>query len=379
MTEVADEIHGYAEFGYEEVRSSALLAAELRGQGLAVTTGVADLATAFDAVLEGAADGPAVAILAEYDALPGLGHACGHNLIGAAALGAAVGLAAVKDRLRGRLHIFGTPAEEGFRPNAGGKVIMHDAGLFKKVDAVMMVHPGDPFSGGGPSLARDNFRLTFRGRRPAVGRPRWDSVDSQDAMMLTQAAINVLRQHIPPDVVIQWMIEKGGENPNIIPVESVARMYVRASKMDTVQHVVARVMDCARGAALATGGEVEYRRHAQLYDEVVLNPTINRLFTQALRDVGVPEDELGEAPTGPVQHSNDMGIITKNVPSMSGRIIVGPRGLVMHTKEATEATNSPAGHRGMVIGAKSMALVAWRLANDPKLMEQARRDLAAAT
>lgn len=376
LAAVSDAIHDYSELGYKEHRSSALLVSELRALGLQVETGTGGLATAFDAVLDGCGPGPTVAVLAEYDALPGLGHACGHNVIGAAALGAAAGLAAVRGKLAGKLRVLGTPAEEGYRPRAGGKVVMFCAGVFDGVDAVLIVHPGEPFTAGGTSLARDNFRLVFRGRRPRTGAPRWDAVDSQDGLMLTHAAINVLRQHVPPGVVIQWLIEKGGDNPNIIPVESVARLYVRAPRMDTVRAVVARIMDCARGAAAATGGEVEYQRHANLYDEVVPNETLNRVFLAALRDSGVPEQEIAAAPAGPVTHSDDTGIISKHIPTVSGRIVVGPPGLVLHTMEAAEATRSPAAHRGLVIGAKCMALTAWRLAASPALVADARRDLA---
>jgi amidohydrolase len=379
LAAVSDRIHGYCELGYQEAKSSDLLASELERHGLQVTRGIAGLDTAFDAALKGGSPGATVAVLAEYDALPGIGHACGHNVIGGSALGAAVGLAAVRDKLPGVVRIVGTPAEEGVRPNAGGKVIVFHRGSLDGVDAVLMVHPGEPFSGGGTSLARDNFRLVFRGRRPATGRPRWDAVDSQDVMLLTQTALNILRQRVPGDVVIQWMIEKGGENPNIIPVQSVARMYVRAPRMSTVEEVVSRVMDCARGAALATGGTVEYQRHAQLYDEVVPNPMLNGLFVDALRDVGVPEEEIADAPPGPVYHSNDMGIISKHIPSISARVMIGPPGLVLHTKEAAEAARSAAAHRGLAVGAKCMALVAWRLLNNPALLAQAKSDLDAAT
>lgn len=378
ITGVADQIHAWSEMGYEEYQSSALLASELAKLGLTVQTGLAGLATAFSATLSGGGPGPAIGFLAEYDALPGLGHACGHNLIGAAALGAAIGLTAVRESLPGKAVVFGTPAEEGYRPNAGGKVVMHDAGVFRGLDAVLIVHAGEPFSAGGTSLARDNFRLVFRGRRPGVGQARWDAVDSQDAVMLTHVAINVLRQHVPPEVVIQWIVERGGENPNIIPVESTARLYVRALKMATVRWVVERIMDCARGAALATGAEVEYQRHAQPYDEVIPNPTLNRLFFDALHDAGAPADRIAPVPPGPVTHSDDTGIISKHVPTISGRFITGPLGLVLHTKEATAATCSPEGHRGMLIGAKAMALTAWRLAHSPDLVTEAWEGLRAA-
>lgn len=375
LKQVSDTIHGFKELGYQEYKSSDLLAQHLAHHGLSVEKGIAGLPTAFHAVLQGG-PGPQIAILAEYDALPELGHACGHNIIGTAALGAAIGLAVVRDHLPGGIHVFGTPAEEGFVPNAGGKVIMFHAGVFNGMDAVLMVHPGDPFSGSPGSLARDHFSLVFRGRRPRPDQARWDAVDSQDAVMLTQVALNILRQHIDPRVVIQWIIEKGGENPNIIPVESVARLYVRAPTMKLVEEVVARVMDCARGAAMATGASVEYQRRAQLYDEEIPNPTLNRAYVQAVRDLGVPEDEISDTPIGPITHSNDMGIISKHIPSLSGRIIVGPRGLKMHTQEATEATRSPAAHRGLNIGAKCLALLAWRLMTRPELLARAKEDLA---
>jgi metal-dependent amidase/aminoacylase/carboxypeptidase family protein len=291
---------------------------------------------------------------------------------------AAAGLAAVRGSLAGEVHVFGTPAEEGYRPRAGGKVIMHEAGVFDGMDAALIVHAGEPFSASGTSLARDNFRLVFLGRRPAVGQPRWDAVDSQDLLMLTHAGINVLRQHVPPEVVIQWTIEKGGDNPNIIAIESSARMYVRAPRMSTVRWVVSRIMDCARGAAAAAGGDVRFERHAMLYDEFVPNATLNGVFYRALLDAGAPPDQTAERPCGPVTHSDDTGIISKHIPTVSGRIVVGPPGLVLHTKEATEACRSATAHRGMLIGAKAMALTAWRLGRAPELLERAKADLAAA-
>ncbi|MDP2857742.1 MAG: amidohydrolase [Bacillota bacterium] len=376
LAAISDQVHAFSEMGYQEFKSSDLLVSALRDAGLAVTTGTSGLPTAFHGVLKGASPGPSIAFLAEYDALPGLGHACGHNLIGTAALGAVIGLRAVEHLLPGDAHVFGTPAEEGFAPGAGGKVVMFNEGAFQGMDAVLMIHPGEPFCGGGPSLARENFRLIFYGRRPKTGEPRWEAADSQDGLMLTQMAIHVLRQHVSPDVVIQWIIEKGGENPNIIPVESHARMYVRANTMDTVKKVVARVMDCAKGAASAIGGRVEYHRHAQPYEEVVPSPTLNRTLVEALLDIGVPSEDVSLTPKQKQPtHSNDLGIISKHIPSLSASIIAGPRGLVLHTVEATEATKSKTAHQGMIVGAKAMALMAWRLARQPDLLERAKQEL----
>jgi len=379
LVSISDQIHGFSEMGYQEHKSSKLLVSALKDSGLAVTTGTSGLPTAFHGVLEGASPGPSISFLAEYDALPGIGHACGHNLIGTAAVGAALGLRAVQHLLPGSAHVFGTPAEEGFAPGAGGKVVMFNEDAFQGMDAVLMIHPGEPFCGGGPSLARENFRLIFFGRRPKTGEPRWEAADSQDGLMLTQMAIHVLRQHVSPDVVIQWIIEKGGENPNIITVESRARMYVRANTMGMVKKVVARVMDCAQAAASAIGGRVEYHRHALPYDEVVPSPTLNKTLVQALRDIGVPGEDISETPRQKQPtHSNDLGIISKHIPSLSASIIAGPRGLVLHTVEATEATKSEIGHDGMIIGAKAMALMAWRLAAAPALLDTAKQELRAA-
>jgi amidohydrolase len=378
LCDVSDAIWGFNELGYQEKQSAALLVSELKGLGIKVETGTSGLETAFHGVIQGSSAGPNVAVLGEYDALPGIGHACGHNIIGAAALGAALGMAAVKDKLPGKFHVFGTPAEEGFAENAGGKVVMWHAGAFKDMDAVLMVHGGEPFSGGGTSLARDNFRLVFKGRRPTPSQERWDSVDSNDALMLTQMAIHVLRQHVSSDVVIQFIIEKGGENPNIITVDSVARLYVRAKTMSTVERVVARIMDCAEGACRATGAAVEYKRHAQLYDEVVVNPTVNSQWLRALRDAGVPEQDIAADPPGPTTHSNDLGIISKYIPSISGILIVGPRGLKLHTVEATAATRSDVAHDAVITGAKALALVAWRMANNKDLVREAQLELESA-
>jgi amidohydrolase len=381
LVEVSTFIHAQRELGHEERLSAAALTSQLAEDGFEIEHGVAGLATAFRAILAGDRPSPAIALLAEYDALPGIGHACGHNLIAGATLGAALGLAAVRQRLPGTLHVLGTPAEEGYKPNAGGKVIMFEAGAFAKIDAALMVHPSDPpayYSGGVPSLARDNFRLIFRGRRPRVGQAEWDFVNSQDALTWTHSAINILLQHIPPGVKVQWVIEKGGESPSIIPVESTVRVYVRAPKMATVKYVVRRIMECARGAVIAVGGEVLYQRHAQLYDEVITNRTLDDLFVAGLRDGGAPEEQVRHPRPERAAHSYDIGLVSKHLPVVAGRIVIGPREMSLHTKEAADAACSEAGHAGMLVGAKALALAAWRLMQDPELLVRARADLRAA-
>jgi amidohydrolase len=226
LIEISMTIHDEPELGHQEFKASALLVSELEELGFEVEKGTSGLATSFKAVRRGKGDGPTVAIIAEYDALPELGHACGHNIIATSALGAGAGLCAVMDELDGTVIVFGTPAEEGYAENAGGKVIMLDE--ITKADAAIMIHPGSRYGVGATSLARESFMIYFKGRAAHAGSIPERGINALEGVLLTYQGVNALRQHLMRDIRIHGVIKDGGAAPNIVPETASAHFYVRA-------------------------------------------------------------------------------------------------------------------------------------------------------
>ncbi|MEM4727895.1 MAG: amidohydrolase, partial [Candidatus Bathyarchaeia archaeon] len=224
---MADTIHENPEIGHQEFKASEILTSALEEGGFEVRLGVAGMRTAFTASKRGRSDRPVVGILCEYDALKGLGHACGHNLIGAGGVGAALALSRVLQDIDGSLMVFGTPAEEGGVENAGGKVIMVEE--FRAADACLIWHPGSRnMASRQSSYAREAIQFEFYGKAAHAGASPWEGVNALNALLLMFRAIDALRQHVRPDVRIHGIIEKGGEAPNIVPDYASAKFYVRA-------------------------------------------------------------------------------------------------------------------------------------------------------
>jgi amidohydrolase len=367
LWEISREIHSNPELGYREFKASELLASRLEREGFEVVRGVAGLPTAFKAVRRGSADRPRIGLMAEYDALPGVGHGCGHNIISAITLGAALALSKIMDRLPGTLVVFGTPAEEAYVDNAGGKVVM--LGDIKEVDAAMMFHPSSRTTTICKSISREALEFEFKGKAVHAAGETWRGVNALEAAMLTFSGINALRQHLRPGVLVHGIIAEGGEAPNIIPDRAVIRLYVRAKDPKDLEEASKRVKNCARGAALATGAELRIRNYANTYINMITNMTLAEALERNLRRLGVEIDEPREG-----RGSTDMGNVSHNVPAVHAYIRICPEGTPGHSKEFAEAAISREAEEALVIGAKALAMTVIDLLTKPELMRGVREE-----
>ncbi|MDP2872097.1 MAG: M20 family metallopeptidase [Bacillota bacterium] len=367
---ISDDIHAHPEIRFEERYAAKLLADTLEGGGLAVERGTAGMETAFKGETGTGQGGPAVAILGEYDALPVLGHACGHNIMGTAAVGAGLALAKVMSGdaaraagLNGRLLVLGTPAEEG----GGGKVIMLREGVLEGVDAALIVHPGNANRAHAESIASFKMDIRFHGRPAHAAASPHQGINALDALVLTYSAISALRQQLKPDVRIHGIITKGGDAPNIIPELTEGSFIIRSADKAYNQEVIAKVKDCARGAALQTGATVEFVETGIPYDPMKSNTVLEDLHRHNMGALGLSEPAEPRRGAG----STDMGNISQALPAIHPSIAIGPATLVGHTREMCDASRSEEGHRAVINAAKCMAMTALDLFLRPELVEKA--------
>ena len=362
---VSKRIHDEPELGHQERKSSKLLAEQLRGHGYEVKLGVSGMETAFIASRK-RRKGPTVGILAEYDALPGIGHACGHNLIATSALGAAIGLAAVADKLPGNVVIYGTPAEEGVVQNAGGKVVMLDE--IRKADAAIMIHPSSLWGSYGTNNARESFLVEFFGKSSHAGGAPEKGINALEGVLLTFQGINALRQHINRDVRIHGIIKHGGDSPNTVPDHASAHLYVRAPTLPMMREHYAKVENIVRGAELATGARSKITRVANTYANTIPSKTLTDLFRENMVSVGVeyPEETEVRQSGG----STDFGNVSQTMPALSAYINIGD--VVLHSPEGAAMTATPQAHEAMIHAAKGLAFTAIDLIKKPKLLKKAK-------
>ncbi|MDR7536137.1 MAG: M20 family metallopeptidase [Armatimonadota bacterium] len=363
-------IHATPETAFAEHKAAAWLTEALERYGFAVERGIAGLETAFRAQMRGARPGPTVALLAEYDALPEIGHACGHNLIATAAVGAGVGLAAVREVLPGTAVVLGTPAEEG----GGGKVIMLERGAFAGVDVAIMFHPAGYTLAERPSLASYRLTVKFTGRAAHAAAAPYEGVNALDALVQTFTAVGLLRQQLRDDARVHGIITYGGAAPNIIPDRAEAVFTCRAADAAYAREVLERVIACARGAAVATGATLEHAARKG-YDAIRPNRALAQAFARHLERLGIAQDEPPERPR---MGSTDMGDVSQVIPAIHPYVSIGPTDLAGHTVEFREAAVSAKGFAAMLAAAKAMALTAYDVLADPALLEQVRRDFGAA-
>jgi len=367
IIEVSKKIHDEPELGHQEHKSAKLLAEQLRSHGYKVKLGVSGMGTAFIASRE-RRKGPTVGILAEYDALPGIGHACGHNLIATSALGAAIGLAAVADELPGNVVIYGTPAEEGVVQNAGGKVVMLDE--IRKADAVLMVHPSSLWGSYGTSNARESFLVEYHGKSSHAGGAPEKGINALEGVLLTFQGINALRQHINRDVRIHGIIKHGGDSPNTVPDYASAHLYVRAPTLPMMRENYAKVENIVKGAELATGARSKITQVANTYTNTIPSKTLTDLFRENMLSVGVeyPEETVVRQSGG----STDFGNVSQAMPALSAYINIGD--VVLHSPEGAAMTATPKAHEAMINAAKGLALTAVDLITRPEHLEKARAE-----
>lgn len=367
--EISHAIHDLPEIGNEEFYASKTHAELLESEGFTVERGVAGHETALLARRKSDKPGPAIAFLAEYDALPGLGHACGHNIIGTTSVSAAIALSKVIDETGGEVVLFGTPAEEG-GPNGSAKGSFVKHGLLEGIDAALMVHPANSTRITSNSLAVDPLDFEYIGKPAhAAGSPH-HGINALDAVIGLFNGINALRQHVTDDVRIHGIITHGGDAPNIVPEYAKARFFIRAATRKTCSDVTARVKAIAEGSALATGAKLNVIAFQNEVDNLVLNRAYDTVFKEELERLG--EYVSTEERNG--LGSTDAGNISQVVPTIHPYIQIGPESLVAHTDEFREAAKSPKGDEALILGAKGLALTALRLVTDGEVLAEIKEE-----
>lgn len=364
LFEVSDEIWRNPELGFQETRAHSLLTAFLEKSGFAVERSFSGLNTAFRATFgEGR---PNVCIVSEYDALPEIGHACGHNLIAEA--GVAAGLA-VKTALEiggaptGTITVLGTPAEEG----GGGKQLLIDNGAFDDIDIAMMVHPATSTALMPKCLAVSFLRIEFTGKAAHAAASPWEGLNALDAAVMAYNSISVLRQQMKPEWRVHGVITNGGAKPNIIPEKSSMEYMIRAPDRIDLKLLVSRVRTCFEAAAMATGCQVEITNTAPSYDNLLSNEVIASLFAENMKYFN-----LSFAKTTKLSGSTDMGNVSHVVPSIHPKYAIGSSRESIHTRSFTNLTNTPASHEATLTMAKCMAHTCLDILSSDKLLQEVR-------
>jgi amidohydrolase len=353
-------IHADPELSYDEVRSSALVADALERGGFRVSRGTAGLPTAFVAE---AGHGPLVlAVCAEYDALPDVGHACGHNIIAATAVGAGLGLLPLAEELGMTVRVLGTPAEEG----GGGKVVMLDAGAFDDVHAAMMVHPWASERLEATCLAVHHFDVAFTGRTAHASAAPWQGINAGDAMVVAQVALGLLRQQLPPGDQVHGVVTAGGEAANIIPSRVTGRFMARSL---TIQGLVPRIEACFEAGARATGAEVAFTPLAPDYSHMECDPDLlgsYRVNAEALGRRFDLDDQGAARPT----LSTDMANVSLAVPTIHPLLAIDSNGAVNHQPEFAAACITGSADTAVRDGAVALAWTAIDAASPGPLRER---------
>jgi amidohydrolase len=366
LYDLSQRIHDNPELGFHEVKASQWLTGYLEKYGFSIERGVCGLDTAFRATY--GKGSPMIALLAEYDALPKLGHACGHNIIAAAAVGGGVAARPAIDQYGGTIMVIGTPAEELY----GGKITMCQRGFFNELDAAMMVHPGNHDTVVTEALALQGIEVEFFGKPShAAGRPE-AGINALEAMILSFNSINSLRQHIRSKARIHGIITDGGQAANVVPAHSAGTFMVRAADETYLAELKQKVLNCFMGAALATGARLEYKWDELCYLPVRNNLTIGKLFQQNMRRTG---RKTRMADPGQSFGSTDFGNVSQLVPGVHASVSITSRRIVVnHSPQFAEAAVSEKGLQSVVDAAKGLALTVADLVADPEQIKKARSE-----
>ena len=381
LFDLSVDVHNHPELNYQEFYSSAALAGFLEKHNLHVERGIGGVETAFRATIPGGSgDGPTIAILAEYDALPEIGHGCGHNLIAMAAMGAGLGLKANAGGLPGRIMVIGTPAEEG----GGGKIRLLDAGVFDGVDATLSSHPfsnrtiipTDAAAGESWSLAMVGYRYMYHGKAAHAAAAPEMGINALNAVIHLFTGIDAMRQHLRDDVRIHGVITDGGTAPNVVPQFAAANFMLRCRDRRYLSDVVVgKVRDIAEGAASMTGARLEVEEFYPFYENVRPNATLSRAVRANAEALGMKLDDPipGRPGSGA---STDFGNISHAMPGYEMRYAVSETPVPSHTKEMCETAVTGLALSNALTVAKALSLTAADLLLDPSLVEAAKTEYA---
>ena len=363
LVELSHRIHAHPEIRFEEEQASAWCAEALAGAGFDVEAGVAGLPTAFVAT---AGSGPlTLSICAEYDALPGIGHACGHNVIAASAVGAAAALAPLADDLGLTVKVMGTPAEEG----GGGKIIMLERGVFDGVHAAMMVHPAPTEMDSMPCLAVAHVDVHYTGKEAHASAFPELGVNAGDALTVAQTAIGLLRQHIPAEARIHGIVTHGGDAPNIVPGHTVGKWYIRERTLDLLAELQPRVERCFEAGALATGCELRIEPQSLPYSEMRDDDELKALYRTNAEALGRRFAE----PTGMLARmsgSTDMANVSLAVPTIHPMLGLDCFPVSNHQPEFAAFCITPTADQALRDGAVAMAWTCIDLATTPAVRDR---------
>jgi amidohydrolase len=375
LIECSDWMADNPEIGLEEFQTSARLAGMLEQAGAEVERGIAGLPSAFRAALPGSNSArPVIAVLAEYDALPEVGHGCGHNIIANSAIGAGMALSRLGKQgeladLAGKVVVIGTPAEE----NAGGKIDLLEHGVFGEVDAAIMIHPTTSDQISGPNLTVYSIEFEFYGKPAHAAMDPYLGINALDAVIQTFVNIGLLRQQVRSDGRIHGIITNGGGATNVIPAYAACRLEVRAFDLPYAQELKRRVIACAEAAAIATGARLEWHEFMKPYLSYLPNHVLDEVVKSNMEALGrtVAYSERDYA-------STDLGNVSQAVPASCGLFGICGEGVGWHSKEVAAATRTDRGHAALLAAAKTLAMSTLDLLCNPDLIASAKREHEAA-
>lgn len=350
LCEISDFIYHNPELGNEEYKAVEKLTSFLQEHDFEIEIEFLGIKTAFRATYDSNKEGPTIGYLCEYDALPEIGHGCGHNMIGAMSAGAGVILSKVLDEIGGKIIVYGTPAEE----TNGAKVIFAEQGVFDELYVAMMVHPSDKSIESGTSMALYPLQFTYTGKTAHAASCPQDGVNALNSVIQLFNGIDALRQHVPPDVRMHGIITNGGVAANIVPDKAVAQFYFRASTKEILDDVLVKVKNIAQGAALMTGSKLEMTRYELPNDNLKTNKSLSEAFIKNLRKLGV-KDIYEAKDTG----SSDIGNVSHKTPTIHPYIGISNCNVIGHSVSMADATITPFAHERLLIGTLALAYTGY--------------------
>lgn len=367
LIELSEYIYNNPELGHEEFKSSKAHIDLLKKHNFNVKEGYLGLETAFKAEYKSQKEGPTIAYLAEYDALPSIGHGCGHNLLGTVSTGSGIVLSKLVNDIGGRVLVFGTPAEE----TSGAKVMMAEKGAFDDVDVAMMAHPDANFCESGVSLALEPIQFVFKGKSAHAASAPEKGINALDGVILTFNSINALREHILPTARIHGVIIEGGKAANIVPDLAIAQFYVRATTKEYLVELSEKVKSCAKAASLATGTQLEITHFEESYDNLVTNRTLSKKYNQNLIDMGVKKYNRSKDSFG----SLDMGNVSHVCPAIHSYFGISEnKDIIPHTKEFAQATITEEAYESMVKTIGTLVLTGLDVILDKEFLKEVKKE-----
>ncbi|MFB3897214.1 MAG: M20 family metallopeptidase [bacterium] len=361
---LAKQIHANPELAFAEVQSAALLTGYLKEQGFDIEPNLGNIATAFRATYQGSQSKPVIGLLAEYDALPDIGHGCGHNLIATASVGAAVAIKNIYQNksLPGQIQVIGTPAEE----KGGGKILLLQSGVFNALDVAMMFHPDNKTIVDYYSLSNQGITVEFFGKASHAAVAPEKGINALDAVLLSFSNINALRQHIVATSRIHGIINCGGKMVNVVPDYASATVIVRALDNRYLDELVEKVLNCFRAASTATGARLEYKLADIRYAAMESNGTLAAMFGENLNQLGIKVQ-----PSSPTSGfgSSDMGNVSQRVPAIHPKLAIADPPISLHSPEFAQAAISDRGMAGLIAATKALAMTSIDILQDSNKLD----------